>query len=137
MRLPGREFNANEAAGQIDRNHPYIKSALDAISRGAGLVSSRSDVEAQVRQELMARLDQWLARAAAITGGARLGYEEERDGRTRGLLKHPTSTGWDDFTCLNSLRDVEPGIQLILKDHGMDREPDQPITDETTPEGQA
>ncbi len=131
VRLPGKDFNPNEAAGLIDRNHPYIKNALDAISRRAGLVSSRLDVEAQVKQELVARLDQWLTRAQTIMGGARLGYEEEKDGRTRGLLKHPTPTGWDDFTCLNSLRDVEPGINLILKDHNMDREPDQPIVDET------
>jgi hypothetical protein len=96
---------------------------LAAISRRAGLVTGRLDIEAQVQQELAARLDEWLARAQATTGGARLGYEK-KDGLTRGLLKHPAATGWDDFTCLNSLRDVEPGINLILKDHNMDREPE-------------
>ena len=29
------------------------------------------------------------------------------------------------FTCLNSLRDVEPNVALVLKDYGMDREPGQ------------
>ena len=104
-----------------------------------GQATAPLTIKAPIRSGLhhVVRLDEWLARAQATTGGARLGYQEEKDGRTRGLLKHPSPTGWDDFTCLNSLRDVEPGINLILKDYNMDREPDQPIADETTPEGQA
>ena len=27
---------------------------------------------------------------------------------------------WDDFTCLNSLRDVEPNVGLIFNDAGLD-----------------
>jgi superfamily II DNA/RNA helicase len=135
VRLSGKDFNQNIKAGQISRTHPTVQNALKAISRRAGLVTSRSDVEAQVQQELDDRLDQWLNRAQATTGGARLGYKQGTDGQTLGLLHSPASTGWDDFTCLNSLRDVEPGINLILKDHGMDREPDQAAAD-TPNEGQ-
>ena len=30
---------------------------------------------------------------------------------------------WDDFTCLNSLRDVEPNVGLIFHDGGLDADP--------------
>jgi hypothetical protein len=71
------------------------------------------------------RLDEWLTRTQT-SGGARLAYTQTRDGRTLGLLKQPTEEDWDWFTCLNSLRDVEPGVNLILQDQGMDSEPPRP-----------
>ncbi len=33
---------------------------------------------------------------------------------TRGLLSAPEQQAWDTFTCLNSLRDVEPPVNLIV-----------------------
>jgi hypothetical protein len=50
------------------------------------------------------------------------------------LLKKPTDEDWDTFTCLNSLRDVEPNVPLVLKDWGMDRPAsfDQETLEETT-----
>lgn len=52
-----------------------------------------------------------------------LGYDEERDGVTVGLLNRPGLDPWDDFTCLNSLRDVEPNVGLIFHDGGLDADP--------------
>jgi hypothetical protein len=69
------------------------------------------------------RLDQWLNNAQNMAGGRVLGYDEERDGITAGLLKRPGLEAWDDFTCLNSLRDVEPNVGLILHDGGLDTDP--------------
>ena len=76
-----------------------------------------------VRAELHERLDQWLAEAQQTAGGRILGYDEERDGLTVGLLHRPSLDLWDDFTCLNSLRDVEPTVSLILDDGGLDDDP--------------
>lgn len=45
--------------------------------------------------------------------GARLSYER-RDGSTIPLLAKPDGSSWGAFTCLNSLRDVEPTVALIL-----------------------
>ncbi len=52
-----------------------------------------------------------------------MGYDEERDGVTIGLLHRPGLESWDDFTCLNSLRDVEPNVDLIFHDGGLDADP--------------
>ncbi len=73
--------------------------------------------------ELNERLDQWLAEAQRTAGGRILGYDDERDGVTVGLLHRPGLDPWDDFTCLNSLRDVEPNVGLILHEGGLDEEP--------------
>ncbi len=120
IRLQGEDFNANEAAGKIDRNHEFVQTALAGISRRAALVTGSNQVEDLVRQMLKKRLDEWLSQAEATTGGAILGYTSKKDGRTRGLLKKPEEEPFNLFTCLNSLRDVEPNVTLILQEQGMD-----------------
>ncbi len=141
IRLQGEDFNANERAGQVTAEHQFVAAALARITRRAGLVqasnASADLVQAMTRQ----RVDAWLTRRAATTGGAILGYEGKIDGRTLGLLSKPTQGSWELFTCLNSLRDVEPSVRLILRDDGMDREEPEPATSMSptapTPEEQA
>ncbi len=58
-----------------------------------------------------------------MTGGAVLGYRDAKDGVTRGLLHKPGLDLWHDFTCLNSLRDVEPMVNLIFDDGKLDDGP--------------
>lgn len=123
VRLQGTEFNINHGAGRIERNHPYIKEAVEMITRRAHLVGNGTEVEQLVRGELNERLDQWLAQAQKNAGGRRLGYDDARDGVTVGLLNRPSLEPWDDFTCLNSLRDVEPTVGLIFHDGGLDDDP--------------
>jgi hypothetical protein len=124
VRLQGSEFNPNKHAGRIERNHPYVKEAVEIITRRAHLVGNGPEIEQLVRGELNERLDQWLAEAQKNIGGAVLGYDDERDGVTVGLLRRPSLDPWDDFTCLNSLRDVEPTVGLIFHDGGLDEDPD-------------
>ncbi len=124
--MQGTEFNANKRASKIDRNHPYVKEAIKTIVRRAELVGSGDGDEsfvANLKTELNERLDQWLAESQKTAGGRVLGYDEERDGITVGLLHRPGLEPWDDFTCLNSLRDVEPNVGLILHDGGLDADP--------------
>ena len=67
-------------------------------------------------------MDLWQKRAQRMAQGNQLGYETKKDGVTVGLLRKPTIEAWDEFTCLNSLRDVEPTANLILDTFGMDDE---------------
>ena len=122
VRHRGTEFNANDRANRIDRNHPYVQQALEIIARRAHAVGNGAAVEERVRAELQERLDRWLAEAQRTAGGRVLGYDEQRDGVTVPLLNRPGLDAWDDFTCLNSLRDVEPTVGLILDDGGLDDE---------------
>jgi len=98
----------------LQRDHPAVKQAIDEISRRAGLVTGNIQVEQDLRNELISRIDHWLARAAKLAaGGAKLGYTGKADSRTLQLLEHPGTGKWDLFTCLTSLRDVEPSVNLI------------------------
>ena len=124
VRLQGTEFNANKKASRIDRNHSYVKEAIQSIVRRAELIGSTDDdFIRNLKTELNERIDQWLAEAQHTVGGRVLGYDEERDGVTVGLLHRPGLEPWDDFTCLNSLRDVEPNVGLIFHDGGLDADP--------------
>jgi hypothetical protein len=65
-----------------------------------------------VRKMLEERRDHWLARVHNQIDH-RLGYQKEGDGVVA-LLELPAVVGWELFTCLNSLRDVEGTANLIL-----------------------
>ena len=115
VRLQGIELNQNEKAGRIDRNHPYIQAAIDTIVTRAANVDGLKTRDL-VKQELEAKLDYWLEQSDNLIGGAVLGYKPRKDGITQGLLAQPGQGNWQPFTCLNSLRNVEPTIGLILDD---------------------
>jgi hypothetical protein len=122
IRLAGSEFNDNLGAGRLERTHSFVQEAVEAISQRAWDVEMTPDARDRVRQELEARLDSWLHRSQNTAGGARLGYDRKRDGLTLPLLQRPDRDPWGEFTCLNSLRDVEPTVTLLLDDHGLDQE---------------
>ena len=123
VRLAAEDYNGNLRAADLDPKSPLVIQAIDAIARRAGEVGS-SDTEERVREEMAVRLDAWRARAQKTSGGARLGYSEKKDGQTLGLLQATGPGPWQEFTCLNSLRDVEPMVNLVLDNHGLeDSEP--------------
>jgi hypothetical protein len=61
---------------------------------------------------LQSKLDFWLREAN--TPARNLGYKGKRDGSTVALLKQAAQGKRQPFTALNSMRDVEPGVGLIL-----------------------
>jgi len=118
LRLYGFDFNSNESAELLTRDHPAVKLAIDEICRRAGLVTGSNQIEQDVRKELKIRIDLWLARVAKLAaGGSKLGYKSKGDGRTLALLENPNKQIRDIFTCLNSLRDVEPSVNLVLNNY--------------------
>lgn len=131
VRQPGFEFNSNDKAMQMatQRNHQYVTDAIDAITRRAELIAGVEAAE-EVRQQLKRKMDVWQKTAQRTAQGSQLGYETKKDGVTIGLLRKPSIETWDDFTCLNSLRDVEPTANLILDDFGMDDDGGEEIEDE-------
>ncbi len=139
VRLRGTEFNANETASRISTSNPFVQDAIEAIARRAELIGDGSKTGDSCRAELLSKADLWQAEAQNDTGGRVLTYTEPHgpDGPKKGttvkLLHSPGMDRWQEFTCLNSLREVEPGVKFIVSDGGLDdvnaREP------EATPEG--
>jgi hypothetical protein len=119
-RLAGRTFNGNADAASINTQDALVTEAKTMIVQRAAGVEGNNAAGERVRETLSARVDGWAARAQRMTGGATLGYKTRNDGKTFGLLQQAGSEPWQDFTCLNSLRDVEPMVNLILDNYGMD-----------------
>ncbi|MCT7953079.1 DISARM system helicase DrmA [Ancylothrix sp. C2] len=128
IRLAGSELNANHKAGTISRDHPFVQAAIDTICNRAWAVGD-SKTRDLVKQELQAKLDYWLEIAGNPIGGRSLKYQTQKDGLTITLLEQPGQSNWQPFTCLNSLRNVEPTIALILDDRLPDDDyrPPQPL----------
>lgn len=122
VRLCGERFNPNESAATLLRDDPAVKRAVQAIAHRAELIEGKKGVGEEVKAQLERRLDEWLAQAKPKPGGAQLGYRTKADGVTRGLLLYPGASRWETFTCLTSLRDVEPSVSLVLQDGGLDDE---------------
>jgi len=120
VRLPAPEYNDNKAAGRLDRTHAIVQQAVATIVKRSEEVTGSKAEGARVRQMLKARIDTWLKLAQPKPGGARLGYQKEKDNLTLGLLERAGVGEWSDFTCLGSLRDVEPTVGLVLEDIVLD-----------------
>ena len=126
VRLRGSEFNANEAAAKIQITDPYVQDAIEIIAKRAAAVGDGSFVADLVRAELQSKVDLWKAEAQNTTGGRTLTYTNARGpggparGTTVSLLRRPGLERWEEFTCLNSLREVEPNVKLIIDDGGLD-----------------
>ncbi len=123
VRLYGDEFNENDKAADFERDHSYVDRAIETISQRAAKVVGDKDLGDYVEAVLKRRRDDWLARTAR-SGGENLGYRAKRDGTTVPLLTKPGTGRWQKFTCLNSLRDVEPMSGFILVDDPTDDQDD-------------
>lgn len=112
MRLREERLNGNEQAGSLQDTDPAMRDIIDRLVARAENALHDPSVGALVRQMVMERRDHWLARVRSQTD-FRLGYRDDTNGIV-GLLKQAGVTGWELFTCLNSLRDVEGTADLIL-----------------------
>jgi hypothetical protein len=132
VRLRRMEFNANETASRIQASDPYVQDAIEAICRRAELVGDGKAVADFCRAQLKIKVDIWQNEAQNSTGGRTLTFSEPRGsggpkrGTTVSLLHHPGLERWEEFTCLNSLREVEPSVKLIVDDGGLDEDSEQP-----------
>ena len=135
VRLRGVEFNPNETASRITTGNPYVQDAIETIAKRAELIGDGTKTGDFCRAELLSKADLWQSEAQNNTGGRTLTYTEPygsdgpKKGTTVKLLHSPGMERWEEFTCLNSLREVEPPVKFIISDGGLDE-----ITGEATPE---
>ena len=134
VRLTGTQFSRNDAAGNVTSPSAAaaFASAIDDITRRAEEISNDSEITERVR-ETLERLQAYWLRKANLTPS--LGYKTRNDGKTLGLLREPERGKWEPFTCLSSLRDVEPMVSLLLDERGLgESETDEPLQEEGAPQ---
>lgn len=111
MRLLNDPLNPNLGAGALDNSgRPEASAARSVVSDRAWKVKDRA---ARQRADTMVadRIDRWVKEA--VKPGRRLGYESAKDDVV-GLLRKPGATAWDEFTVPFSMREVEPGVRLVM-----------------------
>ncbi|KXJ47708.1 DISARM system helicase DrmA [Marinobacter sp. Hex_13] len=115
MRLENDEFSPNEGAGQLGMsNQAEIADAIKVLSSRAGNVAEDNARKQLAETELKERADEWAKEASR--GGRILAYEKrgpEKD-KTVALIKSPGLQAWDNWTVPMSMREVEPGVRLIM-----------------------
>ena len=133
VRMCGTEFNRNDGASRVEVTHPYVQQAIEIIAQRAAQVGDGPEVADYCREILRGKADLWQAQAQDRSGGRTLTYSTRpgQGGAPPGtafpLLRSPGLELWDEFTCLNSLRDVEPTVRLIIDDGGLDEADEEPV----------
>ncbi|SDO98686.1 Helicase conserved C-terminal domain-containing protein [Lutimaribacter pacificus] len=115
MRLEDDDFNPNTGAAALDRtDKDAAKHASNVLVSRAWNVTHESKVKTLATDEIKSRIDEWCGEAAK--GGRTLGYEKKGPGKDKmvALLKKPGVKAWDDFTVPMSMREVEPGVRLVM-----------------------
>jgi hypothetical protein len=112
MRLWEERLNANQQAGALTDIDPLMPEVFERIARRGESATEDATVGLLVRQMLEQRRDYWLSRVRNATD-YRLGYQDEANAVV-GILQQAGKDDWELFTCLNSLRDVEGTVNLIL-----------------------
>ena len=110
MRLLDDHLNANLQAGEVADTDPFWAKVSDILSERGGNATHDSAVTARIKDMLDRRRDEWLRRVHNQKDH-QLAYKSE-GGATVGLLAHYPIK--DHFSCLDSLRDVEGTVDLVL-----------------------
>jgi hypothetical protein len=127
VRLRAAQLNANVDAAKVASNGPWVQDAIDTIAKRAEAIGIHGKADGDAcRAQLLSKADTWRSEAQNRTGGSVLTYTEHygsdgpKKGTTVPLLHSPGLDRWDDFTCLNSLREVEPSVKFVIEDGGLD-----------------
>lgn len=119
-RLLSGGYNHNLAAQLMQPHSQLIEDLSKAIIRRAAIITDmkRADL---VEQSIKQRIDEW-SYQIAVKKGAKLGYNNYNSADTAALLQRPEGQqSWDLLTVLNSLRDVESNIALMLQQEQKDK----------------
>ncbi len=115
IRLENDVFSPNEGAGQLNMsNQTEMTEVIKVLANRAGNVAEDNARKQLAEAELKERADEWAKEVGK--GGRILAYEKrgpERD-RTVALIKSPGLQAWDNWTVPMSMREVEPGVRLIM-----------------------
>ena len=115
LRLGNTRFNPNTGAGALNRaDMDEVVHVIDVMVRRAWFISEQSAVKERTCAEIKERIDEWVTEAGK--GGRTLAYEKK--GKSKDmiapLLHRPGIKPWKNFTIPISMREVEPGVRLVM-----------------------
>jgi len=119
---------SNDRAQHFDTQSQNIQQICDNIVQRAEAITRNSQVISELKAELHDRMNYWESQTKRREGGRTLSYSKSNQDTQIPLLEFVSGHDWFLFTCLNSLRDVEPSANLVLmNDSAMDRDENHPL----------
>lgn len=117
LRLQEAAFAPNDGAMEMtDPAGSSAKFVKDVLEDRAWSVEDKAEVKDRAVEMVKSRLDKWVK--ANNVPGQKLGYEKRKgQGDVVNLLFKPGKEEWGEFTVPTSLREVEPGVNLVLEDN--------------------
>ncbi len=124
-RLRYDRFAPNLGAGELRSSQdPDILAVKERIVDRAGKAKDER-IERLAEGMLQERIDEWAKEATRP--GRKLGYDTVgRQGDVAALLKKPGAEPWSLFTVPMSMREVEPGVRLVLEERSLKTPPSWP-----------
>lgn len=132
LRLGNESFNPNLGAESMTAPNISEAEAIKKVfSNRAWLVTDRKPMGQFTESMIADRLDRWVREATR--SGRHLAYDTYgAPDNAEALLKKPGLQNWTPFTAPTSMREVEPGVRLVMDDAKMGTMPDWKI--KTRPE---
>ncbi|GAB3723320.1 DISARM system helicase DrmA [Nocardiopsis nanhaiensis] len=107
-------LNPNSGAGHFDRTGRTADHLAAEVKRRARDVTEDKATVGSIVDEVDRRFDLWNDKRGLQTlESFTLGYTRSKK-EDVGLIRHPEDGRWATTTCPTSLREVEPGIRLVL-----------------------
>jgi len=123
MRNRFEPFAPNPGAGALTSpSLPAMTSTVASVTERAWEVTEDSAKKSLATAELKSRADEW-AKEAAVPGRM-LVYQKYGAGPTAyALLEAPGIRPWSTWTVPMSMREVEPGVNLVMEDDRSNQDP--------------
>ena len=123
MRNRFEPFAPNPGAGALTSpSRPELVSTVDSVTERTWEVTEDSAKKNLATAELKSRADEW-AKEAAVPGRM-LVYQKYGAGPTAyALLEAPGIKPWSRWTVPMSMREVEPGVNLVMEDDRSNQDP--------------
>jgi hypothetical protein len=123
MRNRFEPFAPNPGAGALTSpSRPEMVSTIDSVTERTWEVTEDSAKKNLATAEMKSRADEW-AKEAAMPGRM-LVYQKYGAGPTAyALLEAPGIKPWSTWTVPMSMREVEPGVNLVMEDDRSNQDP--------------
>lgn len=123
MRNRFEPFAPNPGAGALTSpSRPEVISTVESITERTWEVTEDSAKKNLASAELKSRADEW-AKEASVPGRM-LVYQKYGAGPTAyALLEAPGIKPWSTWTVPMSMREVEPGVNLVMEDERSNQDP--------------
>jgi hypothetical protein len=137
MRHEYEPFAPNDGAGCLDSpSRPEVQATIEVIAARAWEVTEDPVKKNLAEGALKKRADDWTKEAGV--GGRTLVYQRWSAGPTAyPLLEAPGVKPWSDWTVPTSMREIEPGVRLVMDDDRTTHDPDWSARTTKDPTGEA